>query len=31
MGPAMIALRIGLALLALVPVLVTWLRKRGTR
>lgn len=30
-GPAMIALRIGLALLALVPLLVTWLRKRGTR
>ncbi len=29
--PAMIALRIGLALLALVPLLVTWLRKRGTR
>lgn len=31
LGPAMIALRIGLALLALVPPLVTWLRKRGMR
>ncbi|MGE0294675.1 MAG: TVP38/TMEM64 family protein [Hyphomonadaceae bacterium] len=31
LGPAMIALRIGLALLALVPVLVTWLRKRRAR
>lgn len=30
-GPLMIALRVGLALLALAPLLVTWLRKRGTQ
>jgi uncharacterized membrane protein YdjX (TVP38/TMEM64 family) len=30
-GPAMIVLRVSLALLALVPLLATWLRKRRSR